>query len=201
MGGSRGDNTPACLTGKAETRSKSTAGSKEQIPSRVPAAFISRLGGGIEWFPPSGQWKEACLHWATGLRTAGVSQIRWQGSSFLPSRWYRGAHPTAYQLWNKRSIRSSTWLSPTSFQWLTHRTGGKKKHSLEFLLCSAFERVTPDFFFLPGKEKTQVTMGEEVNISGRNVLGFKKINATVPLVDFQELHPFLAKRKSKKRFH
>lgn len=117
VGGSPGDNTPASFT-REDKRSKNTTGSKEQILSCVPLPFISRSGGGgVEWFPQTCQWKEACFHTATDLLTAGVSQIQLQASfcflnptrpSTLPSWWYYGAHSTAYQLWNKRLIRSST---------------------------------------------------------------------------------------------
>lgn len=46
---------------RRKTERKTTRGSKEQILSSVPAAFIVRFGRGIEWFPPNCQWKEACF--------------------------------------------------------------------------------------------------------------------------------------------
>lgn len=54
---------------------------KRANPVLCPAAFISRSGGGgVEWFPQTCPWKEACFHTATDLLTAGVSQIKLQAS-------------------------------------------------------------------------------------------------------------------------
>lgn len=50
------------------------------------------------------------------------------------------------------------------------------KTILKFPLYRAFERATPDFFFIFFFLPVKRTAGEEVNVSGGNVLGFNEVS-------------------------